>query len=1162
MPQEPQVAEQPDTDLAQTVLDSHAISKDQKAAGWDAFHGDGDFEGNLKKANIPSNVKADLWDAKNDPEGLKKRNPALFEPKATISASPDRGWRGYLDDAEHDITQGGTRTALGRAAQYVGLPKTGTSGGVSEGVANLMGRVPVAPIDALGAAGELVTGHPIKAFNRGIKAVTDLGPSALALAPEAAGGELAENAAARLVPGSEALAGEATAALPKAGGMASTMIPRVVAGMGGQKLAVKGAQAAGVDDPDYLEAAGNVGALGAGGVDPEKPMTSIKAGVNKGLGVSADALKYASKGALNLTGRAAMAGAKAGTGVLLDAGDGAMQALSEHFDQLKESARTTDSDPIKSMRDFVNSAQEVLDKAGIKGDRAKVLLQNMIHEAHKNWDSWKNTVSDEYMYQTGGPVNPQTGKRGGTVSGAVGNVNAFPEGGIGETLKAKGYTAEQVGNMAPQELREALRSPTMIDEATREANRNAGLKAKGFTDSQIRKMSSYERGQAAAGDDQSTMDQVGNFASEVYKTIDPNLMRQRMKTGADVGGVAGAGLGGYVGYNAGSPIMGAAKGFVGGRIAGVGAGGLYTFAEATAKTLAKDYGITPEVARASVSDYIKNQSKSWKDKFEAWKMPTVSGGSTGGGTSSFSASLENDLRAALNPKAKGGSTRAYFKNAGKGPAAASAERMAASDSTAQGGTSEAAVAANKVEAPMSIKQALAEAAPGARPEMPILDEHNMPLTQPEQGRTPLARAIIQERNLGNPELSLAGTRGQRQGGLTSYGESVMRHLPGTGRDIAEGFDKESMRIGTSSMRSAIGQMDETKSDLNTGQRLQQRIRTIDQHFGENLRGEIIGGNPDAAVTVSPDTTKALQNAASQNPELTDYVNRPNATMGEIADLRKALRATESAPGKPGKLSYDAGKALDKDIYESMKADPELASRAEGYKTLAGESTKVAGELGVGSLKKIMDANPAVAYDFLLDMDAKNFRQMANRMSRAGQGVGDFYTQARQGMMERMFDKSSENGQFRSGRFLKELESQKDKFGADYNRFKVLGDGVAQLEKDMSATAKQGLYSNIPVLGVVAGGVITALAMHFGISAVAATGLGVLGVAGIEIGLVPFIARTLMTPSGLEESNYLWRVASNKNPTDAQTKIAKAKASHILKQAEAMKKAEEKHGGAN
>jgi hypothetical protein len=177
-------------------------------------------------------------------------------------------------------------------------------------------------------------------------------------------------------------------------------------------------------------------------------------------------------------------------------------------------------------------------------------------------------------------------------------------------------------------------------------------------------------------------------------------------------------------------------------------------------------------------------------------------------------------------------------------------------------------------------------------------------------------------------------------------------------------------------------------------------------------------------------------------------------------------------------------------------------------------------------------------------------------------MGDFFTQARQGMMERIFDKSSENGQFRSGKFLKELEANKEKFGGDYNRFKVLGDGVAQLEKDMSATAKQGLYSNIPVLGVVAGGVITAIAMGFGVPAVAATGIGVLGVAGIEIGLVPYVARTLMTPTGLEESNYLWRVASNKNPTAEQTRIAKSKAAHILKQAEAMKKAEEKSGASS
>jgi hypothetical protein len=210
--------------------------KGNSMSGWDDAAKDYNKSGSTT-ASSSSSLKGsngtDPWDnAAKEYHGTsadaQPHDDSLLSGATSIS--PDHGGlRSWLDRAENDLRYGGRSTWLGEAAHDIGLP--GINTGVSEGAANLIGGSVLAPIHAVGAGHELVTGHPVRALNKTVQTVGDLALPLAAAAPEA---------------------------LP-------LMAPRIGGAYAGAKLGSALADKAGVTDPDYKELASNVGGtVGAG----------------------------------------------------------------------------------------------------------------------------------------------------------------------------------------------------------------------------------------------------------------------------------------------------------------------------------------------------------------------------------------------------------------------------------------------------------------------------------------------------------------------------------------------------------------------------------------------------------------------------------------------------------------------------------------------------------------------------------------------------------------------------------------------------------------------------------------------------------------------------------------------------------------------------------
>ncbi len=226
--------------------------------------------------------------------------------QATISATKPLGLAdqltgkpgSWLDQAERDITQGARpgydRTIVGKVAHALGLPRTGTAPDTANDASQFMGKIPVAPIEAVKAVGELATGHPVRAVNKAVTAVSDLGPTGIVLAPEAS--------------------------LP-------TLVPTLVAGMIGQKGAEAAADVAGITDQDYRELAGNVGGLAVGSLAHGRLNPQVASADNPSVSLARKLGRLVGRGGAAMTDKAVRAGVAAAPTVAAAAvGAGALAA--------------------------------------------------------------------------------------------------------------------------------------------------------------------------------------------------------------------------------------------------------------------------------------------------------------------------------------------------------------------------------------------------------------------------------------------------------------------------------------------------------------------------------------------------------------------------------------------------------------------------------------------------------------------------------------------------------------------------------------------------------------------------------------------------------------------------------------------------------------------
>jgi hypothetical protein len=130
-----------------------------------------------------------------DPATGERISAQPQQPTATVGASPSRGVTGYLQDAEKDLTQGGSRTIIGKGLGYLqgGGDKgySGLNSGVSPEQAQAMGSVPLGLTTmAIGASKGPVKGAPDMAA--GALQASTLPTSFVAPEASQAAGELAQ----------------------------------------------------------------------------------------------------------------------------------------------------------------------------------------------------------------------------------------------------------------------------------------------------------------------------------------------------------------------------------------------------------------------------------------------------------------------------------------------------------------------------------------------------------------------------------------------------------------------------------------------------------------------------------------------------------------------------------------------------------------------------------------------------------------------------------------------------------------------------------------------------------------------------------------------------------------------------------------------------------
>lgn len=126
---------------------------------------------------------------------VPKRGAAPNNPTVTISAALPRNAEGWFADAERDLRQGGSRTAVGRILGHLqGRGDKGYSGlesGVSKGTAEFMGSPELGALQVAKGGTETATGHPVKGAGNIIGGVLKAGtiPGAMMAGPEAKAAE-------------------------------------------------------------------------------------------------------------------------------------------------------------------------------------------------------------------------------------------------------------------------------------------------------------------------------------------------------------------------------------------------------------------------------------------------------------------------------------------------------------------------------------------------------------------------------------------------------------------------------------------------------------------------------------------------------------------------------------------------------------------------------------------------------------------------------------------------------------------------------------------------------------------------------------------------------------------------------------------------------------
>lgn len=118
----------------------------------------------------------------------------------TVSAAPKEGW---LDQAEHDLRQGGTRTVVGRGlGELQGRGSKGYTGlesGVSKGAAEFMGSPELGVVHAAQGIAEIPK-HPVKGVAKAVGGVLEAGTIPLSMVNPMEG---ASNKVADFIPTTE-----------------------------------------------------------------------------------------------------------------------------------------------------------------------------------------------------------------------------------------------------------------------------------------------------------------------------------------------------------------------------------------------------------------------------------------------------------------------------------------------------------------------------------------------------------------------------------------------------------------------------------------------------------------------------------------------------------------------------------------------------------------------------------------------------------------------------------------------------------------------------------------------------------------------------------------------------------------------------------------------